>query len=690
MRAYRFQRILAIATAGLIISSCLENAARGIFADGGSIRVEFDRNLHSRVFSKFGGKWAPIGEFSPSETLTTVDSTLENFPFIGRTSMSFSDSIGKGRRIVLHGQSGSVEKEVEVAFYADFPAMAFFRVRYMNSGQTDIAVTGWSSNRYFIRSNAKAEPRFWSYQSGSYEERPDWVLPLKKGFHQDNFMGMNASDYGGGTPVVDVWTRDSGIAVGHVETVPRLVSLPVSMPDSAAAEVGVRFETDRVLKPGESIETFRTFASVHQGDYFRPLSEYRRFMVAQGVRFEPIPETAYEPIWCAWGYERGFTMKQIEGALPKVRELGYRWAVLDDGWQTSEGDWYLAKSKFPRGDADMTKFVNMIHGYGLKAGLWWAPLAVDPGTDLIKAHPEYLLLNKDGSRQKISWWDSFYLCPAYPPVLDYTKNLVEKFMKTWGWDGLKIDGQHLNAAPPCYNPAHHHLRPEEAFEKVPDFFKLIDETARGIKPDAVVEVCPCGTAYSFFTMPYMNQPVASDPTSSWQIRLKGKTFKALIGPSAAYFGDHVELSDGGDDFASSVGIGAVVGTKFTWPVGSKPERPRRHRRENLDLTPKREKIWKKWLDIYQAKRLSQGTYLGGLYDIGFDRPEAHAIAKGGNMYYAFYADMYRGDVELRGLGKKRYRVSDYVNQLDFGTVKGPTAKIRMEFDKVLLLEAAPQ
>ena len=44
-------------------------------------------------------------------------------------------------------------------------------------------------------------------------------------------------------------------------------------------------------------------------------------------------------------------------------------------------------------------------------------------------------------------------------------------------------------------------------------------------------------------MPYMNQAVASDPESSWQVRHKGKTIKALMGPSAAYAGDHVELSD---------------------------------------------------------------------------------------------------------------------------------------------------
>ena len=48
-------------------------------------------------------------------------------------------------------------------------------------------------------------------------------------------MGMNSDDYGGGTPVSDVWRRDAGIGVGHIELVPKLVSIPVSMPDDKAA-----------------------------------------------------------------------------------------------------------------------------------------------------------------------------------------------------------------------------------------------------------------------------------------------------------------------------------------------------------------------------------------------------------------------------------------------------------------------
>jgi alpha-galactosidase len=524
---------------------------------------------------------------------------------------------------------------------------------------------------------------FWSYQSGSYENRPDWVLPLKPGLSQANFLGMNATDYGGGTPVSDVWSRQAGLAVGHLELVPKLVSLPVGMAAANRATVGVQYAVKQTLKPGETLRTFRTFTAVHRGDYFSALREYRRLMVKQGVRLAESPADAFEPIWCAWGYRRDVTPRQIYGTLPIVKKLGFRWVGVDDGWQTAEGDWHLDPKKFPRGDADMRAIVDRIHSEGFRAQLWWAPLAVDPGTDLIEQHPDYLLLNEDGQRQAISWWDAFYLCPAYKPVQENAKALVTQMFRDWDYDGLKLDGQHLNAAPPCYNPAHHHARPEESVEAVPEYFKAIYETALSFKPDALVELCPCGTAYSFFTLPYLNMAVASDPESSWQIRTKGKTLKALMGDSVAYFGDHVELSDGRQDFASTVGIGGVVGTEFTWPAGaSKSKRG--------DLTPEREEIWKRWIGLYREKMLSRGEYLGGLYDIGFDRPEAHAIGKDGLMYYAFYAPQWEGEVELRGLEERTYRVSDYVHGVEVGSVTGPQARLAVKFEGSLLLEAKPR
>ena len=52
----------------------------------------------------------------------------------------------------------------------------------------------------------------WSLQPSSTVRRLDWVLPVKEGFFQRNYLGMNNTDYGGGIPVVDLWQRDGGVA----------------------------------------------------------------------------------------------------------------------------------------------------------------------------------------------------------------------------------------------------------------------------------------------------------------------------------------------------------------------------------------------------------------------------------------------------------------------------------------------
>ena len=114
------------------------------------------------------------------------------------------------------------------------------------------------------------------------------------------------------------------------------------------------------------------------------------------------------------------------------------------------------------------------------------------------------------------------------------------------------------------------------------------------------------------------------------------------------------------------------------------------RRNNYDLTPEKEAIWQKWIGLYKDKMLSRGEYLGGLYDIGFDRPEAHAIRKPDGMYYAFYAPQFQGRVELRGLERRAYKIRDYENDRDLGVLQGPAGSLDVQFTSHLLLEARPQ
>ena len=309
------------------------------------------------------------------------------------------------------------------------------------------------------------------------------------------------------------------------------------------------------------------------------------------------PESAFGAIWCAWGYGRNFKPQQVYDTLPTVKRMGFTWVTLDDGWQNNYGDWQLDLKKFPHGDADIKAMVDRIHQEGFKAQLWWSPLSAVPDSKLLTNEPDLALKNRDGSRRKISWWNSYYLCPANSRVVEYHKELVRKILVDWGFDGLKLDGQHMNGVPACYNPAHHHKRPEDSVEALPDFFREIYDAAQSAKPGSLVEFCPCGTAYSFFTMPHFNMSVASDPTSSFQVRSKGKTIKGLMGDDVPYFGDHVELSDNHDDFASTLGIGGVVGTQFVLP-----SLVEKHGR--FDLTPDHEKSFQKWL----AALSGEGTF----------------------------------------------------------------------------------
>ncbi|MEP6684100.1 MAG: hypothetical protein ABJA35_12605, partial [Parafilimonas sp.] len=310
------------------------------------------------------------------------------------------------------------------------------------------------------------------------------------------------------------------------------------------------------------------------------------------------------------------------------------------------------------------------------------PMAADPDSKVLKEHPNILLQQKNGAPQFISWWNAFYMSPTDKTVIEETKNMVKLFMQDWGFDALKLDGQFMNACAPDYG-AENLDYPEQSFEKMPLLFKAIFETAKSIKPDAVVEFCPCGDVMNFYHMPYTNQFVASDPESSWQVRLKNKVYKALM-PHTAYFGDHVELTDTKKDFASQVGIGAVPGTKFVYPATGVKSKD-----ENL-LTPDKEKLFKHWLNIYNEKMLSEGVYRGDLYDLGYDYPETHCIQKGDTMYYAFYNPDFNSEVELRGLdANKKYSVVDYVNNKNLGTVSGNQPKLKIEFKESLLIEVKP-
>ena len=625
-----------------------------------------------------------------------------------------SGKLGAGKRVEIPGEAlghtgEKLQRVLTIEVYDDFPNFLLSSAEYRNAGNADLHIDKMVAQRHRFNArlaDAKAQPyEMWSFQGSSYDWGKDDVRKLTSPFFQPNVMGaIVKGGYGGGIPVVAFWTRSVGEAVGHVETLPLSVSLPVRVGTDQRVRTSLDISAV-TLKPGETYSTPRSFVAVYSGDFYQPLHLWSSVLQKEGWELTKPSSEAYNASWCGWGYEFNVTPAQMLGTVPKLKELGIKWATLDDRWFNNYGDWQPRKETFP--DDSMQRMVRDFHKQGMLVQLWWLPLGVEDGqgrweshkylvSDVVREHPEWLILDKNGHHARMTR-DLAALCPAVPEVQAYYKKLTERFIRDWDFDGSKLDN--IYTVPECHNPAHHHKSPQDSVNAMADVYKIIYQTSRALKPESVTQSCPCGTPPSLAWLPYMDQAVTADPVGAVQVRRRIKMYKALLGPEAAVYGDHVELSamtragndwiEHGDDFASTIGAGGVVGTKFVWPdPGPKFSR--------VNLTKEKEEHWKKWMAIYNDKMLSKGTYLP-LYTYGYDVPEAYAIQKDGKMYYAFFAPTadkeWSGDVELRGLGPGSYRIFDYADDRDLGTINvsaDRTSRLKTAFKGHLLLEVSSQ
>jgi len=112
------------------------------------------------------------------------------------------------------------------------------------------------------------------------------------------------ADYARARRSSDVWRRDVGMGVGHVETRPKLVPCLSRCPMPHTPEWLCGFAKEVSLGSGKSLHTFallwpssREITSAHSPGY-------RRFMGKQGLQMAAAPSDGFGAIWCAWGYGR--------------------------------------------------------------------------------------------------------------------------------------------------------------------------------------------------------------------------------------------------------------------------------------------------------------------------------------------------------------------------------------------------
>ena len=656
----------------------------------------------------------PVGSTGGSDSIVIAGKEYDFIPEFNQAKVQeASGKLGRGKRVEITARPLApagvpIERTLVLEAYDDFPGIVLISTSYKNVGTSDVQIEKVLMQEHQLnakQADPSAQPYdMWSFQGSSYNWGENDVQKLTRTSSQPNVMGEQVKGgYGGGIPVVAFWTASVGEAIGHVETLPWTLSIPVKVGREGRVETQLEIPVNSSLKPNETYSTPRSFVAVYSGDFYEPLRMWSSVLQKEGWNVPKPSSEAYNVAWCGWGYEFNVTPKEMLGTVPKLKEMGIKWATLDDRWFDTYGDWNPRTDTFP-GDS-IKQMVDDFHKQGIYAQLWWLPLGVEDGqgkyeshkykvSDVVKQHPDWLILDKNGKHARMVR-DLGALCPAVPEVQSYFKQLTEKFIRDWGFDGSKLDN--IYTVPACYNPAHHHKSPQDSVKAMGDVYKVIFETTRAIKPESVTQACPCGTPPSLAWLPCMDQAVTADPVGGVQVRRRIKMYKALLGPEAAVYGDHVELSEmtrtGADgwsehgwDFASTIGPGGVVGTKFVWPDPGPKYKP-------VALTPQKEEHWKKWIGLYNQKMLSKGEFLD-LYTYGYDVPEGYAIAKDGKMYYAFFAETgkpFSGEVELRGLKPGSYDVVDYADGKSYGTVQaeqGKAPRLKSEIKDHLLLEVS--
>lgn len=172
------------------------------------------------------------------------------------------------------------------------------------------------------------------------------------------------------------------------------------------------------------------------GPYYNILRDTAKWWATQeDYTPAPVPEAARVPIYSTWySYHQGLNPDTIVEECRIGGKLGLKGVIVDDGWQTLDGNRgyaYTGDWK-PERIPDMKGFVDRVHALGQKFMLWYSvPMAGDY-SEAIKQFKGKTLGYNSGFKAHV-------LDPRYPQVREYLIGVYESAVRNWGLDGLKLD-----------------------------------------------------------------------------------------------------------------------------------------------------------------------------------------------------------------------------------------------------------
>ena len=135
-----------------------------------------------------------------------------------------------------------------------------------------------------------------------------------------------------------------------------------------------------------------------------------------------------------------FNQHRLLDLADRARKLGCELFVLDDGWfgkrnddKAGLGDYNVNTKKLPNG---MKGLADKVRAKGLDFGLWFEPEAVNPDSDLYRAHPDWALTD---SFPDVLGRHQLLLDLTKPEVRDYIVENVSNILDDAGITYVKWD-----------------------------------------------------------------------------------------------------------------------------------------------------------------------------------------------------------------------------------------------------------
>lgn len=148
-----------------------------------------------------------------------------------------------------------------------------------------------------------------------------------------------------------------------------------------------------------------------------------------------VPDAAKKPMYSTWySYHQGISAESIVAECKIAKTLGCGAVIVDDGWQTLDGNRGYAYTGdwLPDRIPDMKGFVEAVHNEGMQFLLWYSlPFMGEKAKNYPRFKGKYL-----------RYWESqgtYVLDPRYPAVREYIVNTYIEAMEDWNLDGFKLD-----------------------------------------------------------------------------------------------------------------------------------------------------------------------------------------------------------------------------------------------------------